>query len=550
MSYANLAHSADNVTWMLTEEGSSRLQPARILQFPRPVFSQQDGEKVPLLQKNKLQLLMHLRAEGWHLEVKYRRDGSKPPVHYKGLLEEPKIYWLRDADRTCHREYLLCLLKQQTEQTWHDGVPHLKSKTFYENMLEGKPLFGAHVSGKTGLTFPYISFDPDFAGHLPPCSKKNGALPLISQPRHASRSRRPRFEPIGVGDVVGPSVQHIKQKRKPKRRGVKAVEPAQGVTKQLASVMPPSSSGTSSDDAPDSESPALQPKGSSAAAVVVTADADGALLVCSAAGGLADKCGHRGCFEEGHTCCTKCHVVLCSGHCGLSGPKESESRCHEHNDFAHCSCQDCCPMPCQTQAAHATEARTSPSSSSSTSSSSTSASSLNSEASHKSTHDDDNDDSDDDASGEVSSGESDEPEEPPQASNANRGDGPPVHAAETEGTERRGVLLESTMFWQGSRFTIVRERGLEVGYEVTCKDPAHNRKGCVPCRRTLRFGKHGGVVQVERLLKWWLLQSVHYATREAHVADCPRVMNSKQPYPPSCVFVPAQRVAVTRLRSR
>ena len=58
----------------------------------------------------------------------------------------------------------------------------------------------------------------------------------------------------------------------------------------------------------------------------------------------ADVCQHQEsgasakCGDAGHGCCNACLVVLCCKH--LMDPV-SPSRCHEHNIFAPCPCQDC-----------------------------------------------------------------------------------------------------------------------------------------------------------------------------------------------------------------
>ena len=90
-----------------------------------------------------------------------------------------------------------------------------------------------------------------------------------------------------------------------------------------------------------------------------------------------------------------------------------------------------------------------------------------------------------------------------------------------------GVLLDSTFFWRECKFTAIKDKGVSVGYEATCRNPAHGKF----CRRTLKFAPHGGSERVLLKLKWWLLQASEYDSREAHVRDCPRELPNPEPSP-------------------
>ncbi len=59
-----------------------------------------------------------------------------------------------------------------------------------------------------------------------------------------------------------------------------------------------------------------------------------ASLVPSEAGGVAERCKHRGCSNELWACCTECLQQLCHVHFGAS-------RCHEHGGAGICECQEC-----------------------------------------------------------------------------------------------------------------------------------------------------------------------------------------------------------------
>ena len=88
-----------------------------------------------------------------------------------------------------------------------------------------------------------------------------------------------------------------------------------------------------------------------------------------------------------------------------------------------------------------------------------------------------------------------------------------------------GVLLPSTFFWRGCKFTALKGQAGEVtGYEATCKHPAH-----VKCRRSLKFSAHGGRDAAMTKLKWWLLQARYYANKDEHVGGCPHDITGAVP---------------------
>lgn len=95
-------------------------------------------------------------------------------------------------------------------------------------------------------------------------------------------------------------------------------------------------------------------------------------------------------------------------------------------------------------------------------------------------------------------------------------DGPIADAAAVE--EQPSLLADLTQDWRGFKFCQTYAGGgfggEPQGWEATCYWSEH--KASTSCRRTLSFAANGGRVRVEKLLKWWCLQSANCQTRENH----------------------------------
>ena len=97
----------------------------------------------------------------------------------------------------------------------------------------------------------------------------------------------------------------------------------------------------------------------------------------------------------------------------------------------------------------------------------------------------------------------------------------PAPAPRAPGGSHSRVLADTTFFWKGSRFTIVKANGIDVGLSTQCNCQAHKNEKPKTCTRSLRFGRHEGPETTERRLKWWLLQAAAYPNRSDHVNLCP-----------------------------
>ena len=513
MAHAGLASSADNIDWMLTDAACAHLKALRLLHMPQKVFEPTASKNIPVEKKSKLQLMFHMHLDGWHMQVRSRQlRRSKRPPNFCGAPDEQKVYWVHEISQVLHREYLLCLLKAAEIE---GGVPHLLSKGAYCNLLEGKPVRTRRRAEA------FATLEVGQAVHT--------ALPALHAAARRQRHRQTRTTVAGTDRPASAASQGSSSERASSDSDPDDVVPAE-------ILRPPAGPSAG----PDFEEGKPETQTGMATEVTVKSQFDSSVpttelqdteklvdlhaeiatdkYVESRAGGLVDGCGHEGCYMEASCACPACFVMLCDFHNGLWGPQHLTSRCHEHNpgEFARllCPCPECRPTPVTQpqqvaseenkgqQQSHASSTPSSSSSASSASSSSSSSrSSTDSEAGSGSAYAE-------------SSGSERIPDHPP----SRQAEEPHVeeeHAA-------RGVLLESTSFWKTCRFTVVKDKGLEVGLEVTCRDPRHHQKGLPACRRTLRFAKHGGPAQVQRLLKWWLLQSRDYGNREAHVLHCPK----------------------------
>ena len=531
MAHAGLANSTDNIDWMLTSAACGQLKAIRQLHRPQKVFDPSASKEVPVEKKSKLELMFHMHSHGWHLQIHGRQSRrQRRPPHFCGAEDELKVYWVDEVSLVLHKEYLLCLLKATEIE---GGVPHLLSKGTYSNLLEGKP---ARARRRAEA---FATLEVGQAVHR--------ALPLLHpRPSAAIGRRRPHNKPSsqplasavasqGSGSSGSSSGSSSDNQSDSSHHDVHNPPSQPGPAVQVEEGHP-----ALSPDMPETQTADLakEVKSQLSSSITTTQSEEAKVVnlphliedikyVQSRAGGFVYGCGHPGCSEEATVACPACTVMLCDYHNGLFGPQHMTSRCHEHNvgDFARliCPCQECKP-PAPTQPVSATEDNTgqgqggqqsntssSPSSPSSSSSSSSSASSSSSDSEAGP--------GDEDAHSRASSSNrsvnSDGHSTPPEAGAALPGDVLEEHAT-------RGALLQTTSFWKTCRFTVVKDKGLEVGLEVTCRDPRHHQKGLPPCRRTLRFAKYGGVARVQRLLKWWLVQSHGYGNREAHVLQCPK----------------------------
>jgi hypothetical protein len=83
---------------------------------------------------------------------------------------------------------------------------------------------------------------------------------------------------------------------------------------------------------------------------------------------------------------------------------------------------------------------------------------------------------------------------------------------------RRGgstVLLPTTTYWHGCRFTQVKVMDKHVGWEAICNCDEHHGKTTM-CRITRKFKKRNNPEVVERKLKWWLVSAGAAARRSEH----------------------------------
>jgi hypothetical protein len=85
-------------------------------------------------------------------------------------------------------------------------------------------------------------------------------------------------------------------------------------------------------------------------------------------------------------------------------------------------------------------------------------------------------------------------------------------------------LLDTTRFWKSFKFTEIKEKGVAVGFECTCKIVAHRGSG--RCTRSLRFARHGGLEATVHKLKWWAT-----AGYQDNVSN--RVAHQELPHQPS-----------------
>jgi hypothetical protein len=109
-----------------------------------------------------------------------------------------------------------------------------------------------------------------------------------------------------------------------------------------------------------------------------------------------------------------------------------------------------------------------------------------------------------------------EPQESSQGGAAGSNDVPCSNSRQTR-SGRNTVLLPTTTFWHGCRFTEVKGGGDEhVGWEVTCRCDDHH-DGASMCRKTLKFKRTKNPVVVERKLKWWLVSAGAAATKDEHI---------------------------------
>ena len=427
-----------------------------------------------------------------------------------------------EVSQVLHREYLLCLVKAAEIE---GGVPHLLSKGAYCNLLEGKPV----RTRRKAEAFATLEVGQAVRTALPTLHASIGAR------HHRKRQTQASSEPVAASQPPSPEAGAPSESdSNPDDLG--PGPPSPGLERvALSPAMPETHTDVTTEVTVKSQFSSSIPttQWQEAETVDFPDDTTSIKYVESRAGGLVDGCGHEGCYEEANCACPACTVMLCDFHNGLFGPQHLTSRCHEHNpgDFARllCPCPECHPPTAVTQTppqvasrddnsgqqAQATQPRQSRTSSSSSTPSSSSSASVASSSSSSSSSTDSEAGS---GSTYAESSTSERSAGHPASQRADEAAGPQIedeHAA-------RGVLLETTSFWKTCRFTVVKDKGLEVGLEVTCRDPRHRQKGLPACRRTLRFAKYGGPVQVQRLLKWWLLQSHGYSTREAHVLHCPK----------------------------
>ena len=513
MAHAGLACSADNIDWMLTTAACGHLKAVRLFHKTQKVFDPCTGKDLPAEKKTKLQLMFHMHLNGWHLQIHSQqpRKHRRPPP-FTGSTDEQKVYWVHEVSRALHREYLLCLLKATEIE---GGVPHLMSKGAYCNLLEGK----AVRTRRKPEAFATLEVGQAVHVALPSLQPRQLAGGKRQHPPQPCRSQNgvgARGSPHGSGSSGSSSASDSQSESSHQKKNAHTDSSPGAVVEDMPQTQTAALT-TEVKSQLNSSVPTTEPE--EAKLVDLPPLVDRIQYVESRAGGLVDRCGHDGCYEEANVACPACTVMLCDYHNGLFGPQNFTSRCHEHNPgvFARlvCPCQECKPtavtQPVSAidndtsqakQQSHISSSSGSPSSSSSTSSSSSS-SSTDSGPGSGSEH----------AESSSSNRSADRTGHSPQAE---------PHAEVPEEHAARGVLLETTSFWKTCRFTVVKDKGLEVGLEVTCRDPRHHQKGLPPCRRTLRFAKYGGAARVQQVLKWWLLQSHHYGNRQAHVLQCPK----------------------------
>ena len=99
---------------------------------------------VPATELTTFDLISLLLDAGWECRVAPRRgrarqpqDPKHTPVPYTGQLECPKVWWLKMADATVRRSYLLALWLRH-QGTIVKDVPHFMSVAFYDALITGK----------------------------------------------------------------------------------------------------------------------------------------------------------------------------------------------------------------------------------------------------------------------------------------------------------------------------------------------------------------------------------------------------------------------------
>jgi len=97
--------------------------------------------------------------------------------------------------------------------------------------------------------------------------------------------------------------------------------------------------------------------------------------------------------------------------------------------------------------------------------------------------------------------------------------GPTEEEKEEAPPHHHGLLAESTIIWKTFKFTVVRDKGEDAGWEVQCY---RHREPGPKCVRSMRWRQGGGQELTERKLKHWCVEAFNTETRLSHMADVER----------------------------
>ena len=118
--------------WKMTQHGLSTVRAAYKLHSPRPMFSPPDPSDIHAQSTvSVLQLMLHLRQEGWECCEKVR--GARAPEPYKPGPDATKVWWIKPGSESGNIWFYLMALA--TVQTHGKEVPHLSSQGTYKQIL-------------------------------------------------------------------------------------------------------------------------------------------------------------------------------------------------------------------------------------------------------------------------------------------------------------------------------------------------------------------------------------------------------------------------------
>ena len=125
--YANLTK------WIITQEGTNKLQISTSLSAPRPALSPRD---IPIENASPFELMCILEEAGWSCCVLPRRGKPCLPPYSKG---GNKTWYLTDKeDARPLRKYLHALAIADDTLPEGSFLQHLQNQTYYQHFIEGK----------------------------------------------------------------------------------------------------------------------------------------------------------------------------------------------------------------------------------------------------------------------------------------------------------------------------------------------------------------------------------------------------------------------------